>query len=406
MTTNSEWPDGTAVSLFSGAGGTDVGLERAGWRTVAATDLDRDAMTTLRANQAARIPIPGDPFHRAYLEETRLLESDVRALSPDHLRPVNAEPDWRPSLLSGGPPCQPWSSAGLQRGLDDPRGLLIAEMARLTAELRPRFVLLENVRGLMTASGQEGRPGEVLQHVQRLFEDVGYGVSWALLNAADFGVPQRRVRLYMIGSAEYALPAFPDPTHARVTQANDLRKPWVPLGEVLNAMEPAPPQDVVEPRGVNADAVRALRPGTGLKTKGRVVANRPGGHWGYRQDSFMADLGLPSRTIRAASTPDWVRIEGQVRRLTWQEAAKLQGFPSEWSFAGSAAARFRLIGNAVQADMAHLLGDLLLRQLRTAPVTSPVRSLPWPADFRRRIKYTEAEHRTNGAHRTRVKVRP
>lgn len=393
----------TLVSLFSGAGGADVGLERAGWHTIAATDVDADCIATLTESQRASIPVPGQSG-RAFLQGARLLQADVATLAARDLRPEGADARWSPDLLVGGPPCQPWSSAGLQRGLNDPRGRLFEHMIRLTAELKPRLVLFENVRGLLTAVGRSGQPGEVVRQIQKSFEDLGYGTRFATLNAADYGASQRRVRLFMIAARVGDLPGFPEPTHGRDGLA---RKPWVSLGELLARLPDPRPEDVVRPTGTRARDLAALTPGTGLRTGGRIEANRPSGHWGYRQDSFVADPSLPSRTIRAASTPDWLRLEdGTMRRLTWRECAALQGFPPEWRFHGTVASRFRQIGNAVQADVAHAIGSVLLSALDRVDVArQPPVSAPWPAEFHRRIRYTASEHRTNGAYRVRVQAR-
>ncbi|WP_165865805.1 DNA cytosine methyltransferase [Vallicoccus soli] len=398
------------VSLFSGAGGLDVGLERAGWSTTVATDVDADCVRTLCAAQRAALPVRGRTSHR-HLQGARLLLQDVRTLSAADLRPERARADWRPDLLAGGPPCQPWSSAGHQRGLEDPRGQLLAHMLRLVGELRPRFVLFENVRGLVTALGPTGRPGEVLESIQADLAALGYASRVATLNAADYGAAQRRVRLLLLASAEYELPEFPAPTHARLPSGpqglpfGPEVKPWVTLGETLDAL-PAPEEaEVVRPAGPRAAALEALEPGQGLRTGGRVEANRPGGHWGYRQDSFLADPSLPSRTIRAASTPDWVReSDGRLRRLTVRECAVLQGFPADWPLQGGAASRFRQVGNAVQVDVAQALGEVLLQSLRRGPAAVPPVSPPWPAQLLRRTRYTAMEHRVNGAHRVRVRA--
>jgi DNA (cytosine-5)-methyltransferase 1 len=391
----------TVVSLFSGAGGLDVGLERAGWETVLATDLDPAAVTTLAASQSAHIPVAGRP-DRHYLDDARLLEADVCELQRSDVVPSGARSSWRPSLLAGGPPCQPWSSSGLQKGFRDARGLLISQMIRLTDELRPRFVLMENVRGLLTAVGPRGLHGEAIEMIQKEWENLGYAISWALMNAADYGAAQRRVRLLMIGTADHELPPFPLPTHDK---AGASAPPWVGLGEVLAARPRPAAEDVIQPSGQREAQLRALRPGTGIKTGGTIEHQRPGGHWGYRQDSFLADLSLPSRTIRAASTPDWVRLPRQsMRRLTWSECAALQGFPSAWEFQGTRDTRFRLIGNAVQTDVAFAVGKVLLDALRRGPASAPPESTDWPPYFNRRIRGAAADHRANAASRKRHRV--
>lgn len=390
------------VSLFSGAGGLDVGLERAGWNIVSATDHDRHAMDTLRQSKSANIQVRGhDTTHMA---DTMLVEADVQELSASDLVPSGKPTGWRPDLLVGGPPCQPWSSAGHQKGLSDPRGQLIHHYLRLIDEMQPNFVLFENVRGLVTAVGENGRPGEVLASIQNDLGDMGYASRFATMNAADYGAPQRRVRLILIATRNHQLPLFPETTHHKLG-AHGL-KPWVTLGETLDRLPSPDPQDVIRPTGVRAEELRRLPPGKGLRTGGKVMNNRPSGHWGYRQDSFLADLTLPSRTVRAATTPDWVRLPGDddMRRLTWRECAALQGFPDEWQFMGSVAARFRQIGNAVQVDMADAVGRVLLEALDAGESKEPPVSAPWPDELLKRVAYTAMEHRVNGELRSRIKI--
>jgi len=277
-------------------------------------------------------------------------------------------------------------------------------MLRLVDELRPRFVLFENVRGLLTALGPTGRPGENLEAIQADLADLGYASRVATLNAADFGAAQRRVRLLLLATADHELPDFPVPTHGREPVVGE-RKPWVTLGEAL-AAHPAPePAEVVRPSGLRAAELELLEPGQGLRTGGRVESNRPGGHWGYRQDSFRADPSLPSRTIRAASTPDWIRDEdGLLRRLTVAECAALQGFPTGWAFQGGRTSRYRQVGNAVQVDLARALGEVLLAALRCGPADEPPTSPPWSVELLKRTRYTAMEHRVNGHHRVRVRA--
>lgn len=237
---------------------------------------------------------------------------------------------------------------------------------------------------------------------------MGYGVTWALLNAADYGAAQRRVRLVMIASADHRLPKFPTATHEQPPADGSLpllatgKLPWVSLGQLLSQLAPPDPVEVVVPSGKRADQIHSLTPGTGVRTGGTVEHQRPGGHWGYRQDCFLADLSLPSRTIRAASTPDWIRPEnGPLRRLTSRECSALQGFPAEWRFVGTREAKFRLIGNAVQTDMGAALGRTILGALALGAQSKPTTSHPWPQYFRRRIRGAAADHKANAATRQR-----
>ena len=383
------------VDLFAGAGGLTASLEKAGFHTVAAVELDSDCVATLRFNQKARIPVSSGES-RVLLNGTNILQKDVRRVRRADLVPMEVGPEWRPAVLAGGPPCQPFSFAGLGQGMNDPRGQLFREFVRIADELRPRFILFENVSGLVTAKCAEGRPGGVLSIVQKSFESIGYACRFALLNSADFGAPQRRVRLYMIGAEQGVLPSFPEPTHSSDSSTGLL--PWVSMGECLADLPPANRNDIVRPKGRRELELRALQPGTGLKSAGIVEANRPSGHWGYRQDCFRADENLPSRTIRAATTPDWIVRDGDMRRLTWHECAVLQDFPATWRFCGSNASRFRQIGNAVQGHVGRALARVLREAVETEVGGTPV-SPSWPATFHKRVRYTAAEARVNGSFR-------
>jgi DNA (cytosine-5)-methyltransferase 1 len=182
----------TAVSLFTGAGGLDIGIEQAGFRTVAAVECDDDCVETLRLNQRRGITIPPSDEHR-YLAETAISHKKVEDVEASDLRPDIAGAKWAPDLVVGGPPCQPFSSSGSMLSVADPRGRLFEHFVRLTEALQPRFVLFENVRGLVTACGPKKEPGEALMMVKDAFEKAGYATRFALLNAADHGCPQRRV---------------------------------------------------------------------------------------------------------------------------------------------------------------------------------------------------------------------
>lgn len=390
----------TVIDLFSGAGGLSGSFERAGFHTIGAVDVDPDCIATLQATQQARLTIKGS--RRTYLECTRLLRADVRDVVRSDLVPEDAPTAWRPDVLAGGPPCQPFSSAGAGLGLNDPRGKLFTHFVRLAGELQPRMILFENVAGLVTAKGHDGQPGGVLRLIQSRFEEIGYACRFALLNAADFGAGQRRVRLYMLASKNEALPHFPLPSHAAKPERS-LQK-WVSLAARLSSLPVPAPHDVIRPTGNRAHELLALQPGSGLKSVGIVEANRPSGHWGYRQDCFVADPTIPARTIRAASTPDWIQANEGLRRLTWRECAALQGFADDWVFEGSRASRYRQIGNAVQGDIGTAIAVELAEALSRQAFQQPVSAL-WPTSFDKRVRYTSMEERVNGAHRRAARSR-
>jgi DNA (cytosine-5)-methyltransferase 1 len=391
----------TLVSLFTGAGGLDIGLEQAGFCTVTATDSDPDCVATLRHNQRTKLVADDRP----YLEGTTILLSRVEDLEPEDLRPAWANRSWVPDLLAGGPPCQPFSSSGKMLSLQDPRGRLFEHFVRLATGLQPRLILFENVRGLVTAKGPTGEPGEAIHRVKEAFETIGYATRFALLNAADFGCPQRRVRCFMIGARDTSLPVFPSPTHAEYSGASlfEPLPPWVTLGEFLASCPAPEPDEIVRPTADLAAKLRTVRDGSGLKSAGAREATRPGGHWGYRQGTFIADLGQPARTITASASQDWIRMpDGTLRRLTLRECAGLQGFPPGWQFVGPLASRFRQVGNAVPSVFGRVIGRQLIEALTSHGTQKPV-SAPFPSEFHSAIAYTKREHNRNGVSRAHVR---
>lgn len=388
------------ISLFAGAGGLDLGLSNAGWDCLYACDNDKAAIATLRANLGAA----GEkrPSKRA---ATVLAQADVATLRGNDILDQVGRRKGEVALLAGGPPCQSWSSAGHQLGFEDPRGRLMDDYIRLAREFETRWLLLENVRGLLTARGPSGRPGEALEHIRRrLFSEAGYQTEVALLNAADYGVPQRRVRLFLLGYRNGDAPKFPAQTHAQHGDARTLR-PWVRLGDCIAALSPPAGDEIVRPSAKLAAMLADIRPGSGVRSPGKKETTRPGGHWGYKQGAFVADLQLPARTVTANAQQDWIRDpQLGLRKLSVRECAALQSFPADWQFVGSQADQRRLIGNAVPPLLAQALGQALRAHALAQPTAKqpPIaaRELqPLPPNLAAAIRYTQKEEDRNGASR-------
>jgi len=291
--------------------------------------------------------------------------------------------------------------------LNDPRGRLFEHFVRLAKGLRPRAILFENVRGLVTALGPRGEPGEALSLVKEAFESIGYATTFALLNAADYGAPQRRVRLFMMATRDAALPLFPLASHGEDAETTLFSEslPWVALGDFLKTMPVADEVDVDLPSPALAELLKSVHGGSGLKSAGTREATRPGGHWGYKQGTFVADLTRPARTVTAAATQDWIRDRTRrLRRLTWRECAALQGFPTDWQFVGNKASRFRQIGNAVPVVFGRLLGGAIASVLNGERRSRKPASAPWPSDFAVAVEYTKREHKRNGPSRSAAKA--
>jgi len=394
------------VSLFAGAGGLDVGFEAAGWRCLYASDRDPIAIETMQSNQGRRLP-SGPVF-----EGTQIRCEDVVTLRARELLAQVGQRKGDVAALVGGPPCQSWSSAGHQRGFLDPRGKLFAEYSRLASELDVRWLVFENVRGLLTARGYDGDPGSALRYIRESLLNAGFQTEVNLLNAADFGVPQRRVRLFMIGFRRGDRPGFPTPTHARVVDLfSGERLPWVTLGACLRKVGRLSADEIVRPGATLASQLARIPNGSGLKSPGKKETTRPGGHWGYKQGAFIADRELPARTITASSQQDWVRdpVHG-LRRLCPRECAAVQSFPHDWTFAGNRAAQYRQIGNAVPPALAEAVARTLGEHVsqsfagRDRPAKKGV-LLPLQPHLESAIEYTRRDSLRNGASRAAVRNR-
>ncbi len=374
------------VSLFSGAGGLDIGLERAGLVPFSLCEIEKNFCSTLENNQGWC-----HSDQRSYLGNARILNADIRELSPQELYP-GGELD----LVVGGPPCQAFSSSGKQLSVLDPRGALISEFFRIIDAMKPRMFLLENVRGLVTARDKSGEPGGVIKELIHSLEEIGYSCRAALLNAADFGAFQRRVRCFILGSSRGTVPVFPEPTFSKDSEL--FGNPWRTLEGFLGTHADEDEGNFTYPSERLAGQLKAIRPGSGLKSPGRAEPTRPGGHWGYRQGTFIADLSLPARTVTGSSSQDWIRWKGVLRRLTFPEIKLLQGFPDDWRVEGTKAQRYKQIGNAVPTVFGEAIGNVIVQHLNAFPATKPVR-VQLPKKLEWHMDYTKRDHARNASAR-------
>ena len=378
------------ISLFSGAGGLDIGLERSGFEAISMSEIELVFCETLTKNQRV---IRSDEGH--YFESTEIINADIRNLSSnDVIRGQDVD------LVVGGPPCQAFSSSGKQLSILDPRGELVNEFYRMVDEIKPKMLLFENVRGIVTARDSSGEPGGVITGLLSNFNEIGYSCRAALLNAADYGSHQRRVRCFIIGTRNGTAPMFPDPTHGK--ESNLLQMSWSSLEEFLSEFADSNEENFTFPTKQLEEQLKHLSNGSGLKSKGKAERTRPGGHWGYRQGTFIADLNLPARTVTGSSSQDWVRWNGLLRRLTFSEVKALQGFPTDWEVAGTKAQQYKQIGNAVPTLFGELLGKTINRFLENYP-DSPPQFIDIPNVFKDYIDYTKKDHERNKDSRIRHK---
>lgn len=375
------------VSLFSGAGGLDIGLERAGLQAASLCEIEKVFCDTLRSNQGWR-----HCDNHAYLESAQIINADLREISH---RDLYSGQDL--DLIVGGPPCQAFSSSGKQLSILDPRGALVAEFYRIVDALKPKMFLFENVRGLVTARDKTGEPGGVITQLIHILEEIGYSCRAELLNSADYGAYQRRVRCFIIGSRKGKAPAFPEPGFEK--DGGLFGENWRSLEDFLSVHADNDEAEFSYPSPQLAAQLEDIPSGSGIKSPGKAEATRPNGHWGYRQGTFIADLNLPARTVTGSASQDWVRWNGKLRRLTFHEVKLLQGFPADWIVEGSKAQRYKQIGNAVPTVFGEALGKVIAAHLKHFPQGNPVR-IGIPDSFKGYMEYTKKDHARNKSART------
>lgn len=358
---------GSAISLFSGAGGLDLGLEAAGFATVAAVEWDQDAADTMEKNAPTFFPQLKEVL-RADLYPL-VAGSDQGVTTRDILRSGGLSLRDRPDVLVGGPPCVAFSKSGFwldwKRDGVDPAASLLQAYTRVLAEAKPRYFILENVYAL-TFNNKASRPAftRLLQEI----EAAGYRYDWQVLNAADYGVPQARPRLFVVGCRKRdKLPELPSPTHhgsweRRKTIGGDL--PHVTTGQVLEDLVTEPEMEEVV-RGSWGHLLPEIPPGENyLHFTEERGHPEPLFKWRSRYWSFLLKLNpdRPSPTIQAQPGPNVGPFHWENRRLRVPELRRLFTFPDDFDFVGKRASIQAQIGNAVPP----LLGEQVARAVGAA----------------------------------------
>ena len=332
---------GVAISLFSGAGGLDLGVEAAGFHVAAAVEADHDAADTMEKNFASLV----SPVIRQ-----DILEVPTREL----LRSAGLRGKERPDLLVGGPPCTPFSKSGFwlewKRAGLDPDASLLQAYTRVLAEAKPRAFILENVYAL-TYRNRASAPA--FERLLREVGEAGYTCQWKVLNAADYGVPQLRPRLFVVGVPKgKQVPHLPEPSYSgrwerRTTSAGEL--PHVTAGEALAGLSTTvEPEETV--RGGYGHLLPGIPPGDNyLFYTAQRGHPAPIFEWRSRYWSFLLKLApdRPAPTIQAQPGPNVGPFHWENRRLRVPELKRLFTFPDEFEFVGRRPSVQAQVGNAV-----------------------------------------------------------
>jgi DNA (cytosine-5)-methyltransferase 1 len=346
------------LSFFSGALGLDLGFEKAGYECRSLNEIDPIACSTIKFNLGKAFRQPDKP---------KLYDFDIRELTADFLRrDLNLESEDLFAII-GGPPCQAFSTAGRRLGLNDERGNVFLHFIHLIGQLRPKYAVFENVRGLLSAPllhrphSERGRgfpsltseelPKGALNAILSLLNQYGYKTSFNLYNTANFGVPQTRERIIFFASREGNEVPFLIPTHDE--RARDGRKPWRTLRGVLSGLDHGKYEGAVFPEK-RLKFYRMLKEGQNWRNLPDVVQKEAMGQSffsGGGKTGFYRRLGWdkPSPTLVTSPTMPATDLchPDELRPLSVQEYAAIQTYPEGFTLAGRIADKYRQLGNAV-----------------------------------------------------------
>jgi DNA (cytosine-5)-methyltransferase 1 len=350
----------TAISLYTGAGGLDLGFEAAGFECRAAVEIDPDCVATIRANR-----------------DWRVIDRSIHDVpSAELLRTARLERG-EADVLIGGPPCQPFSKAGYwasgdARRLDDPRADTVAAFLRVLRDTQPRAFLMENVAGLAFKGKDEG-----LRLIQATLESInrtcgsGYHASLLVLNAADLGVPQARERAFLIGARDGTPIGSIAATHGAPVDgvqgelmldgpAEPFHTAWDAIGDLSDDDSPE-----LRPRGKWADLLPSVPEGANYLYFTERGGGPPLFGWRRRYWNFLLKLAKdqPSWTLTAQPGPATGPFHWHNRRLSARELCRLQTMPDEYVVLGSLGNVQRQVGNAVPSALAELLALAIRKRL-------------------------------------------
>jgi len=337
-----------ALSIFSGAGGMDIGVNDAGFDILAEIEIDKYCCQSLRVNAERE------------KRNTIIFETDIREVNPEELmNKLNMKPK-ELDLLFGGPPCQPFSLAGKQKSLEDIRGPLLFEILRFAKILKPKVIFIEQVKGLLSAKGEKGKKGEVFDLFIRELEKINYTPKWQICCAADYGVPQIRERVIIIATYGKNGFTFPEHTHAPKEQTYGFFEiePYKTVGEALSGL--GKPSGKV-PGTTFYNRVDSHVDVTPMRDKERI-ANVPEGTYLASQTHLSKDIlcGLqpkdttkylrlgrdrPSNTLRCGEI---FYHPTENRYLTPREYMRLHGYRDDYILLGPIRSRTGTVKNLDQ----------------------------------------------------------
>lgn len=357
------------ISLYTGAGGLDLGFEAAGFEVAVAIELDPDAVATIRRNR-----------------DWPLIDRDIHDVPTREILETGGLAEGEADALVGGPPCQPfsksgyWSNHGASLRLDDPRAGTMGAYLRVLRDTLPRTFFLENVPGLAYRGKSEG-----IELLERTIEainterGVSYSLRYGQLNAAEHGIPQMRERVIVVGARDGTDMELPSPTHGPAPDhcASAAIEPcltaWDAIGDLEEDNDPE-----LQLRGKWAGLLPSIPEGENYLWHTDRGGGLPLFGWRRRYWSFLLKLakGRPSWTIQAQPGPATGPFHWRSRRLSVRELCRLQTFPDDYQISGGLSAAQRQLGNAVPAALAEVVARAMRRTFLADPIDPRATLIP------------------------------
>jgi DNA (cytosine-5)-methyltransferase 1 len=386
-----EGPKYKVISLFSGAMGLDIGIEKNDrFQILACVEKEKSFCDTIRANHKA------GRLHK----DLKIFEGDITNINPADVLKACGLKRGEVDLLVGGPPCQSFSTAGRRLSTEDPRGTLLWQFLRFVDYIQPRYFVMENVRGLLSAAlhhrpiaerpGKGGAPLDVDEEpgsVVRLFaddlqklSDVSYHMDCFEVNAVNYGAPQLRERALFIGNRYNSIVDFPNPTHGPDLEEKEGQsslfgingsklKPWRTLGDAIGRLK-NPGNVIMDFSPRKKSFLNLVPPGSNwrslpkelqMESMGKAWYAKGGRSGWWRRLSF--DLPCPTLVTMPNHASTSLCHPTEVRALSLKEYALIQEFPKDWEFCGTPTQQYAQVGNAVPVRLGEIAGEVIAHQL-------------------------------------------
>lgn len=377
---STELPKIVALSFFTGAGGLDLGMEAAGIHSLLYCENNRECRMTINHNRP----------------DAALIGDINQYEALDILRLANIPESRDVDVMFGGPPCQAFSTAGARRAFDDARGNVFLRFLKLAADIKPRYLVIENVRGLLSTpfpTEEGGKPvrGGAMRVILNKLDDMGYAVSFNLYNAANFGAAQIRERVVIIAKREGQPAAWLTPTNS--SDAAWGLPQWNTFREVTKNIEQGSQHYIQFPekrlkffRMLKAGEYWTSLPKTAQREAMGKALDLGGGKTGfYRRLAW--DRPSPTLVTSPIMKATDLCHPDELRPLSIEEYHVIQGFPDDWWIAGELSDIYRQIGNAVPVKLGEAIGQALINDMNGIPNKSDWDDFPYS-------RYTHTSNKT------------